>query len=175
MSGKEVVRKRLQELVVQLEKYKYVLLILLAGILLLLLPGINTGDEKTGGADPPEGADFNVVELERKLEDALSQVDGAGDVSVVLTVKGSSRQILAQDVTSSSNGEENEEVRTTVVISQGSGQEKAVSLQQVYPSFQGALVVCPGGENAQVRLKLVRAVSALTGLGADRISICKSR
>ena len=35
------------------------------------------------------------------------------------------------------------------------------------------LVVCAGGGDPQVRLRLVEAVSALTGLGSDRISICE--
>ena len=42
-----------------------------------------------------------------------------------------------------------------------------------YPVFQGALVVCEGADQAQVRLAMTQAVSALTGLGTDRITICK--
>ena len=109
--------------------------------------------------------------MERKLEQALSRVDGAGEVTVVLTVKSGARQILAQD--SSRSGEESS--TSTVVVSTGSGTEDAVVLQQVYPQYQGALVVCPGGGDPAVCLRLVDAVSALTGLGADKISICKSK
>ena len=36
-----------------------------------------------------------------------------------------------------------------------------------------ALVVCPGGGDPAVQLRLLEAVSALTGLGSDRISICE--
>ena len=61
------------------------------------------------------------------------------------------------------------------MVSAGSGREEAVALQQVYPQFQGALVVCTGGDDPAVQLKLVEAVSALTGLGSDKISICKGR
>ena len=43
---------------------------------------------------------------------------------------------------------------------------------QYYPSFRGALVVCPGGDDPQVQLAITQAVSALTGLGSDRITIC---
>ena len=114
---------------------------------------------------------FQVEEMEQKLEQALSKVDGAGEVTVVLTVKSGARQILAQDATRS--GEESS--TSTVVVSTGSGTEDTVVLQQVYPQYQGALVVCPGGGDPAVCLKLVDAVSALTGLGADKISICKSK
>ena len=36
-----------------------------------------------------------------------------------------------------------------------------------------ALVVCPGGNDPAVKLQISEAVAALTGLGADKISICK--
>ena len=62
---------------------------------------------------------------------------------------------------------------STVTLGRGSGEQSVVPLQTLAPQFRGALVVCPGGEDPQVRLKLAEAVSALTGLGADRISICK--
>lgn len=92
-------------------------------------------------------------------------------MTVVLTVKSGARQILAQD----SNQSAEESATSTVVVSTGSGTENAVVVQQIYPQYQGALVVCPGGGDPAVCLKLMDAVSALTGLGADKISICKSK
>lgn len=156
------------------QKYKYVLLVIAAGIVLLLLPLGGEENPTLGGTESQNenGEEtFRVEEMERRLEEALSRVDGAGEVTVVLTVKSGARQILAQD--SSRSGEESS--TSTVVISTGSGTEDAVVLQQVYPQYQGALVVCPGGGDPAVCLKLVDAVSALTGLGADKISICKSK
>ncbi len=156
------------------QKYKYVLLVIAAGIVLLLLPLGGEENPASGGTESQNGngeETFRVEEMERRLEEALSRVDGAGEVTVVLTVKSGARQILAQD--SSRSGEENS--TSTVVVSTGSGTEDAVVLQQVYPQYQGALVVCPGGGDPAVCLKLVDAVSALTGLGADKISICKSK
>lgn len=156
------------------QKYKYVLLVIAAGIVLLLLPLGREENPASGGTESQNenGEEtFRVEEMERRLEEALSRVDGAGEVTVVLTVKSGARQILAQD--SSRSGEESS--TSTVVVSTGSGTEDAVVLQQVYPQYQGALVVCPGGGDPAVCLKLVDAVSALTGLGADKISICKSK
>ena len=61
---------------------------------------------------------------------------------------------------------------STVILSTDSGEE-AVLVTQRYPTFQGALVICPGGEDPAVRLALTQAVAALTGLGSDRITVCK--
>ena len=39
----------------------------------------------------------------------------------------------------------------------------------------GAIVVCQGGDNATVRLAIIEAVSNVTGLGADKISVLKMK
>ena len=176
MKGAEAAVQAGKRLAGALEKYKFVLLVLLAGILLLVLPLPGGGGaEELPGETAAGGGEFGLDALERRMEEALSQIEGAGEVSVVLTLKSGTRQVLAQDVSSARSQEDQEEDRTTVVVSAGSGREEAVALQQIYPQFQGALVVCAGGDDPAVQLKLVEAVSALTGLGSDKISICKGR
>ena len=160
------------------DRYKFVLVVILAGVVLLLLPSF--GEEKRDGgaveSSQESGSDpFQVEELERKLEQALAQIDGVGEVRVVLTLQSGPRRILAQDSQSTVDEGRTEAEVTNVVISAGSGVEGTVTLQQLSPQFQGALVVCSGGGEPTVQLRLVEAVSALTGLGADKISVCKGK
>lgn len=160
----------------QLERYKYVLLVVLIGAALLLWPQ----EEHTAvSLDTVSGETkqdvFDLAQMERKMSAALSQIDGAGDVTVLLTVKNSSRNVLAEDKNATIQPDGREEKVETVVISSGSGIQAPVLLEQVYPAFQGALVICSGGDEASVHLKLMEAVSALTGLGADKICICKGK
>ncbi len=42
---------------------------------------------------------------------------------------------------------------------------------RVLYSEEGAAIVCDGADSAQVRLAIVQAVSAYTGLGSDRITV----
>lgn len=162
-------------------RYKYVGMILLIGLCLLLWP--SGGKESAVDVQPssaPVGSkeeDFSVAALEEKLAETLSKIHGAGDVSVMLTVQGGSRRVLAQDSKETRETDGSFEKQSeTVVVSAGTGNgEGPVLLQQLYPRFQGAVVVCEGGGNASVRLKLMEAVSALTGLGADKIAICKGK
>lgn len=152
-----------------LGKYIYVILVIAVGIVLLLLP--------SGGRDSPreetpareEGAAFDLEAFEEKLEHTLSQVEGAGETKVVLTLDGGSRRVLARNQDRDGDGGGS---NTVVTVGRGSGTQEVVPLQTVAPEFRGALIVCPGGGNAAVRLKLIEAVSALTGLGSDRISVC---
>lgn len=154
-------------------KYKYVLVVILAGLALLLLPK-SGGEADTKGLEADgtlSRTEFDLEAMERRLEEVLSEIKGAGEVRVVLSVTGGSRQVIAQDVKRT----EREGSNSAVVISKGSGVEDTVLLQEIYPQYQGALVVCSGGDDPVVRLKLMEAVAAITGLGTDKISICKSK
>lgn len=170
MSGKEWGRR----LCSVLGRFKYVLLVGLVGAVLLLLP---TGEE-TGQTDQTVASVtdlFQVETMERRLEDALSRVEGAGEVTVVLTLKDGPRQVLAQDGSASEGDSQTTRETSTVMASKGSGTQEPVALQELGPSYRGALVVAPGAGDPQVRLALSEAVSALTGLGSDKISICKGK
>lgn len=156
-----------------LKRYKYVLLVIAAGIILLLIP-TGDGEEKVSETQGVAGGeeDFSVAALEEELSEILSRVEGAGEVSVMLTVRSGMERILATDRDSAEHEDESELREETVVISTDSGEE-VVLIGQNYPTFQGALVVCPGGDDPEVQLALTRALSALTGLTSNRITVCK--
>ena len=148
-----------------LERYKYALPVLALGVLLLLLP---TGGGEEQPAQPTGEEVFDLAAFEKKVALALSAVEGAGDVRVVLALEEGTRQVLAQDREQDSGGYS----ASTVTLGRGSGTQEVVPVQTFAPRFRGALVVCPGGNDPAVRLELAGAVAALTGLGTDRISIC---
>ena len=165
---KKLDRERLERWRAALSNYRYMLLVLGLGILLLVLP---TGSEpEENAASVPRGDDVVLSAFEERLADALSRVEGAGKVRVVLSLDGGSRQILAQDREQDGDGGGSAQ---TVTVGRGGGSQEVVPLQTMAPSFRGALVVCPGGGDPRVRLELAQAVSVLTGLGVDCISICQ--
>lgn len=166
MEGKQLFR--LEKLAPVLKKYRYALLVVLAGVLLMSL-GSGPGRAERAAPTWQEEAGFDLAAMEQKLEKTLSQVSGAGRVSVVLSLKESVRRVLAQDARVT----DNEQSRTAVLISQGSGVQQPVQVQCQWPRYQGALVVCDGADSPEVCLALTQAVRAVTGLSAERISICK--
>ena len=160
----------------RLVRNRFVLIAIVAGIIILLLsPGGEKKSEKTEPAGLSE-TDFSLSELESKLEAALAKIEGAGKVKVALTVKTSTEQILAQDRESTEritpDGTETEE-NVTVVLADKGNDQAPVTLRYVYPEFQGALVIAEGADDAGVRLAITKAVSSLTDLGADRITVAK--
>ena len=170
-------KKRLDGL---FQQYKYVLLVILAGVVLLLLPPLwqKDGAEESGAeytASQEEAGADSTDDLERRLKEALTQIQGVGEANVILTLKSGPQKILAQDSDTSISERGTESNVSSVILSRGSGQEDAIVIQQLSPQYQGALVICSGGDDPEVRLQLVEAVSALTGLGADKISVCKGK
>ena len=59
------------------------------------------------------------------------------------------------------------------VLTDSGGEDTVVVTRQQYPTYRGALVVCQGGDQADVRLAVTEAVAALTGLSSDRVTVAK--
>lgn len=152
------------------QKNRWTALLLLVGLALLLWPTGGTGDNGTPAAtERRQQYEYDLESLEEKLADTLSQVDGAGKTQVVLTLGTTGSVELAENQTSKDGSVETQ----VVVVKKGSNQEDVVEVAQQYPAFLGALVVSDGGGDPQVKLDLLQAVKALTGLGSDQISICE--
>ena len=152
------------------KKYRLVLLIVLAGLLLMLLPG-GSGQETEEVRQERET--FSLEETERRMEEILSRIEGTGKLQLMLTLKSGSQLYLAEDTDESADGEEVQVQHETVTLHRGSGYEDVVITRQIYPMYQGALVVCQGADKAAVRLAVTEAVAALTGLSSDKITVVK--
>jgi stage III sporulation protein AG len=164
-----------------IKKNVFVIAVLLVGLVLILLPtGSQTPKKDSGTAGKIQNAEFSLGDMERHIASALSQIQGAGKVNVVLTLKCGTEQVVARDetesVTTTGKGDSpelsSERSSTTVIVSSGSS-ESPVTLKYIYPEYLGALVVAEGADDAAVKLQLTRAVAGLTGLGADKIVVTK--
>lgn len=165
-----------EKIVRKMKKYKYVLLILLLGIVLLIWPGGTHQKEEKESVPPETEKHENYAGItEQKLSLMLSEIAGAGRVRVMLTLNRGPKTEFQTDSQTEKNGDRNSEDRKTVILSHGSAYDEAAVSAVQYPVFQGALIVCDGAENPAVRLNIVQAVSAVTGLGSDRITVVKMK
>lgn len=138
----------------RLKPYRWPLLILLVGLVLLLLPG-PTKAEESQAAELPETLEAN----EARLKALLEQMEGVGRAEVLLSLQASEETKYLSD----ENG--------TVILSAGSGTQTAVVRQTIRAPYQGAVVVCTGGADPAVQLRVVETVKHFTGLGAGEISV----
>lgn len=161
-----------------LKKYRYAALVLLIGVLLLSLP---TGRREETEAEPLQEPAVQEAQqsVEEALEGLLRQVDGAGEVCVMLTVAEGERTVyqtdLSTEVRTGETGNETSSGVETVFADAGSSRKEAIPVQVMGPVYQGAVIVAEGGDRPQVRLDLTNAVMSLTGLGADKITVVKMK
>ena len=137
-------------------KYKYVLIILLAGLILLLLPtGSRTKAKTAQAAAVSEQTQPQTIQAEeQRLTTLLQQINGAGQVQVLLSYRCSAEP---------------------TIISAGGGAQEAVELKTVSPQYLGAVVVCDGADSPQVQLAVTQAVAQFTGLSTDHISVLRKQ
>ena len=64
-------------------------------------------------------------------------------------------------------------VDENVLLQQVLSSSEGVGQARVIVSENGVVVVCRGADDAKVRLDVIKAISAYTGFGADRITILK--
>lgn len=150
----------------RLSQWKLPSLIFCLGLALLVLPGKTQSEQQTEEPSSPEQ-----IQLQQALEIILSQIDGAGEVSVLLSVEAGPVTTYQQDADSVQSSDRTELRQETVIL----GQNEPLVVQTTSETYRGAVVVCQGADRASVRLNIIQAVSSLTGLGSDKITVIKMK
>ena len=161
-----------------IKKYKYVLAVVIAGMIFMNFPS-GTKSEISGNESCE--TEFDINEFEARIEKTLAVCEGVGRVKVVLSVDSGPENIYEKDAKKSLREQregvvvESDSEAKPSILSEGSGKESPIKIKEMYPKFRGALVVCDGANDAGVRRIVVDSISALTGLKSDGISITKMK
>lgn len=113
-------------------------------------------------------------ELEDKLCNVLSNVAGAGNVSVMVTLECGTEIKVAtskEERTNTSAGTNNNTQSVTIVESPVIVGKEPLVLMEILPKVKGVIVVAKGANNVNVRLELLRAVQALIDVSANQVEI----
>lgn len=152
-------------------KYRYVIFVLALGIILMSLPKSGTDVPEEPLPDTNDG----ILSASEELEAILAQIDGVGRVKVLLT-EYSGRETIYQTDTDSSTSADVQSMRSETVIVSNSDRAETGLVRQVNPPlYLGAVVVCQGADRAEVQLGIVEAVSDVTGISTDRITVLKMK
>lgn len=115
-------------------------------------------------------------QLETKLEKVLSQIKGAGQVSVMVSVDGSPELIYALDsdtkVSNTSNGSTTTSSSTPIII-QTNGSSNPLILSESLPEVKGVIVVSSGANDIAIKLDILNAISTLLDISTEKISVLK--
>lgn len=156
-------KQRINEL---LGKYKYPVLVLLVGLGLMLLPDRSepAPEQSIAEAEP-------VRDLGAQLEGILSQIEGAGQVRVLLTEESGRETVYQTDSQSDSDDSGTRRTDDTVLVEDSSRTETGLVRQTLEPRYRGAVILCRGADQPRVKLAIVEAVRCVTGLRTDQISV----
>ena len=180
------------------------IVLFLAGILLLVI-AIPTGDRKKTTTSKstqkeqtvslPQTEEDSIRRweeeyrktLESRLKDILSQMEGMGEVEVMITLKSSQERIVEKEdsIQRKNTREEDgtggkrvisqsESTRTTVYDGEKRSGEPFV-VKTVYPSVEGVLVVAQGADSGKMNTNITEIAKALFGVEAHKIKVVKRR
>lgn len=176
---KKSVVKKIKGISSKLNKNKYLIIMILVGAVFLMWPSGKNNEVEILPEEKEEKVVFDLDTQEEKLKKILSEVEGAGNVNVMLTLKSTSERILAKDKELSDQeqdgGSEYTLTEKIVTVSGGASNDDVVTIKYIYPEYLGAIVVAEGADKAAVKLALTNAAAAATGLSSNKIQVIKMK
>lgn len=145
------------------------------------------GEENTGvqGQLYLESAEEYTAVMERKVEELLGQMEGAGRVKVIITLRSSSEKVVEKDApvsrTETTEADSGGGTRTvnsvetgesTVYTSEGGYSEPYV-IKTISPQVEGVVVLAEGAGSGSVSKNISDVIQVLFGIDAHQVKVIK--
>lgn len=127
----------------------------------------------------PETASYK-DDLKSELINILKKINGVGEVDVLITYSETSKLVPVYNENSSESktSEEDTEGGTRVIESYDSSKEvvtdkssEPITERIIMPKIEGAIVICEGANDINVKNNVISAVEAATGLKVHKIQV----
>ena len=121
--------------------------------------------------------------LEEKLENVLSKIQGVGEVKVCINYSESSEvvamynenlKVSSTEETDTSGGTrkiEETDTQKDIIYKEENGKKTPITQKVIQPKIEGAIVTAKGANNAQTKTNIIQAVEAITGLATHKIQV----
>ncbi|MCP3738531.1 stage III sporulation protein AG [Rossellomorea sp. BNER] len=185
------------------KKFHYFLIVLLAGVAFMLISDLWKVDEgdstavslqtkeaeenvptlgKNSTKGIPKISDFE-NQYENQLKDALEQIAGVRDVTVVVNVEATGEKVYQKNSstknqltkeTDPQGGERTIEDKSSdeqIVIVQEGEKEVPIILETKKPEVSGVLVVAKGADNIQVKKWIIEAVTRALDVPRHKVAV----
>lgn len=132
-----------------------------------------------------ESAEEYTAMMEKKLEELLGQMEGAGEVRVIITLRSSSEKIVEKDApvsrTDTAEADSGGGTRTvnsvetgesTVYANEGNYSEPYV-IKTISPQVEGVVVLAEGAGSGSVSKNIVDVIRVLFGIDAHQVKVIK--
>ncbi len=142
------------------------IIIILLAVIVLVIFFVSTFSKNDSQEVENQTVDTFVSSLENRLSKTLSAVEGAGKVSVVITVESGMETVLAMKTTITETSKGVEKVETPILVN-----GKTVVLRENYPKIVGVLIVAEGAKSISVLSKIQQATVSLLDIELNQIEI----
>ena len=186
----------LKESKIDKEKREKIMIAFLLGVLLLII-SFPTGQNKKKTANKAGEDIVNEIKvvneneneeyiynMENKLKQVIGRIQDVGKVEVMITLKSSRELVVNKDAPyqyqsmeeeDSAGGKRNSNSTSRdeeTVFIMADGNTAPIILSEREPEVRGVLVVCEGGNDAKVVVKVKEAVGALFQIESHNIIVC---
>ncbi len=161
----------MNKLLEKLKGKKWIEYLFLGVLSIIIIVVFLSAIDKEETNDVTTTIDGYVTNLEHRLSSALSQVDGAGSVTVVITVESGMETVLATEKTVTENPDKSVTTSETPIIING----KTVVLMEKYPQIIGVLIVAQGADNFAIMNKLQQATVSLLDIDISKVEILSKK
>ena len=139
--------------------------------------------QDTNANNTIETSSESTNELELKLEEILSKIQGVGEVNVFINYSESSEIIpMYNENTKTSNTQETDtsggtrtieesDSQKEIIYEENDGEKTPITQKVVEPKIEGAIITAKGAGNADVKSSIIQAVEAVTGLATHKIQV----
>lgn len=148
-------------------------------MLLLLLSELFTPDntEAISKENTEAYASQYIEKTEKELEALLEGINGAGEVSVMLTLENCYENVYAKGYNEKSDNKTDyqklESEEEYIIVKSGSNNEECLVVKVYEPTVKGVAVIAQGAGNTQVKNAITQTVCALFDISSARVSVEK--
>ncbi len=155
------------------KKSTYIIaLLLLAGLLLLLLPSMESA--KSNKINNEERLRQYTEALESKIAELCSSVRGASNVKVTVYFDTGFETVYAYNEESKTTSSGFNSEKKYVTVGSGNDESMVLVLERM-PNICGVAVVCRGGGDAYVSREIVNLISSAYGVPKNKIYIAEGK
>lgn len=154
------------------ENKKLAIILILAVLTIVLIVASELiPNEREEIIEEVNGVEYSYAEnLETKLSTMISNINGAGNTKVLVTLKSSSESVYAYD----SNVNDDKQEYKYILLKNGSTQD-GLLLKMTAPEIRGVAVVCEGASSATVRKDITDMITSVLDISSNRVSVIKMK
>lgn len=160
----------------------FLVLLGIVGMLLILFSGgesdVQTEPVEISLPSFTDSTEDYRLKLQSDLEEILSSISGAGRVSVMLSLEGTTEYVYAQQIHSSSDvndGKTSSNYENELVMVEQKDGKTALVTKILRPKVSGVLIVCDGADNILLTEQLINSAASALGITTANISVAKRK